>query len=443
MGQSVGSPSPANTRFQHQPSGSALSIAGRRHRIERGPLSAEYEAKLRIGSGKVGSSFAVKVGGQWFQSPISWYAQTKQFRISPGYEQEKYPDFDRRIRSECLYCHSSERDAQTVAISCDRCHGDGNTHALKPSRENIVNPARLRGAVRDGVCEQCHLPGAVRVLNPGKRASDYRPGQLLEDAWTTYIARGDFRVASHSERLMESACMKASGTQMWCGSCHNPHPTASRPAPSVDAICGSCHQPHQGGVSKCDTCHMPRRNVRDVVHTLYTDHRIQRPGAAQTNVSADLRPWRSGPYEERNLALAWLERAASTRDRQAIERATALISRLSSTGDDAQVLSAKAAIAPPEEAIELYKKALKFEENAEGYLRLGRAYRSAGKLELALDNYREAIRLDPMMFEAYSSAAQVYRSKGDLEAYRRVLRDYLRQVPASLATRQALAGVIR
>lgn len=440
MGQSVGSPSPANARFQHEFSNSTLSVSGRRHRIERGPLSAEYAATLRIGSGKVGSSFAARIAGQWFQSPISWYAQAKQFRISPGYELEKYPDFDRRIRSECLYCHATERDGQPITITCERCHGDGSLHVSKPSRGNIVNPARLIGVARDSVCEQCHLPGAVRVLNPGKRATDYSPGQVLEDTWTTYIVRGDFRVASHSERLAESSCMKGN-TQMWCGSCHNPHPTASRPAPSVDAVCRSCHQPHEGGQHNCDTCHMPKRNVRDVVHTSYTDHRIQRSGAAQTNATAGLQAWRSGPHPERSLALAWLERAASTRDRQAIERATALISRLSSSENDAQVFSAKAAIASPEEAIDLYRRALKLDDNAEGRLRLGRAYQAAGKSEAALDSYNEAIRRDPLLFEAYVSAAHLYRAGGDREAYRRVLRDYLLRVPASLAARQALAAM--
>jgi tetratricopeptide (TPR) repeat protein len=120
-----------------------------------------------------------------------------------------------------------------------------------------------------------------------------------------------------------------------------------------------------------------------------------------------------------------------------------LISRLPSSGNDARVLSAKAAIALPEEAIELYKKALKSGENAETFLQLGRAYQAAGRSELALESYGKAVRLDPLLFEAYVSVAQVHRSRGDIEAYRRVLRDYLRQVPTSLAARQALAGSIR
>jgi predicted CXXCH cytochrome family protein len=413
-----------------------------RHRIERGRFSAEYDATLRIGSGKVGSSFGVRIAGQWFQSPISWYAQTKQFRISPGYEKEKYPDFDRRIRSECLYCHSSLRGSQPVAITCDRCHGEGEAHALKPSRDNIVNPARLAGGVRDSVCEQCHLPGAVRVLNPGKQATQYAPGQLLEDTWTTYVVRGDFRVASHSERLAESACMKAGAeSRMWCGSCHNPHPTASRLALPVDAVCRSCHQLHDGGRGNCQTCHMPKRNVRDVVHASYTDHRIQRPRQAETETELGLRTWRPGPYGERNFALAWFEWAASTRDRQAIERAAALIGALAAREEDARILSAKAAIAPAEKAIDLYREVTKLEpDSAEARLRLGRAYQAAGEMQAALESYQDAMRLDPLLFEAYVSAAQVHRFRGDREKYRRVLQDYLRRVPRSLAARQALAA---
>ena len=210
MGQSAGSPAPAKTRFRHELSGSTLSVSGRQHRIERGPLSAEYTA-LSASDRKIRIELRRRIGGHWFQSPVSWYAQSKQFRISPGYEQEKYPDFDRRIRGECLYCHSSGAAGQPPSRA-SAVMAMALRMRYKPSRDNIVNPARLTGAVRDSVCEQCHLPGAVRVLNPGNEP-DFVPGQVLEDTWTTYVSRGDFRVASHSEQLAASACRKASGTQ--------------------------------------------------------------------------------------------------------------------------------------------------------------------------------------------------------------------------------------
>jgi hypothetical protein len=447
MGRSVGLPSSAITSFRHEFSDSKLSIVDGRHRLQRGSFSAEYPALLRIGSGRVGSSFAVRIAKQWFQSPISWYAQSAQFRISPGYEHEKYPDFDRRIRNECLYCHSSGPAAQPAAITCARCHGNGQIHASKPTRDNIVNPLRLNGPVRDSVCEQCHLPGAVRVVNPHKRADDFVPGQLLEAIWSTYIAPGDFRVASHSEQLAASACMKTSASRLWCGTCHNPHPTKLRPAVQVDTVCEACHQPHEGGRSSCASCHMPKRNVKDVVHTSYTDHRIQRSATRSTTREEGLRQWRPAPgaYTKRNLALAWFEWAASTRDPNAMERASVYVADVPSSNDDAQVLSAKGALAMQKgaaaEAIQWYLRAVQVQpQDSETHFRLGRAEHAAGRPDAALKRYNEAIRLDPLLFDAYVMAAQIHRAKADWPSYRRTLEGYLKHVPQSLSARQALTA---
>ena len=73
-------------------------------------------------------------------------------------------------------------------IRCDRCHGLGEDHARRPSAGNIVNPAKLPAAARDSICEQCHLEGETRMLNPGKRWLDFRPGEPFEQVAVTYLA---------------------------------------------------------------------------------------------------------------------------------------------------------------------------------------------------------------------------------------------------------------
>lgn len=447
MGQSVGEPSAEKARFRHDLSSSVLTVNGTRHRIERGGLSAEYAAALRIGSGKIGSSFAVRIAGQWFQSPVSWYSQSGQFRISPGYDSEKYPDFDRRIGRECLNCHASDGGSAPAPMSCERCHGDGQAHASQPSRRNIVNPARLAAARRDSVCEQCHLPGAVRVLNPGRQARDYQPGQLLEATWTTWLAGSDFRVASHAEQFAASACVRARSAELWCGSCHNPHPTKARPAKNVDSVCSGCHQVHDGGKAGCASCHMPKRNVGDVVHTAYTDHRIQRPGFGAAAGASDLRAWREPPSEfaGRNFALALFERAATSRDAAGMREAFRRLSGVRASGDP-PVLSALGAISlqagDVAQARSWLEEVVKLQpRSAEAHFRLGRAEQTAGRAAAAIREYEAAMRLDPLYFDAYAVAAQLHRSRGDWESYRRVLRQYLQKVPQSIAARQALAVV--
>jgi hypothetical protein len=446
MGRSVGLPTAATARFSHKASQSQLSIKGNVHRIEHDGLSAEYPVALRIGSGKVGSSFGVLIDGKWFQSPISWYAQARAFRMSPGYEQEKYPDFDRPIRSECLYCHAGNAAAQVAAIGCDRCHGEGTQHSTNPSRQNIINPAKLTGVRRDSVCEQCHLPGVARVLNPGKHAADYSPGEVPEDTWTTFVAGSDFKVASHVEQLAQSRCLQRSESKLWCGSCHSPHPTKARPEPVVDAVCQSCHQPHDNGRDRCATCHMPQRGAQDVAHVAYTDHRIQTPGKTTPVKPRGLLPWRRvDRFEQRNRGLALFEWGTTVRDVDTLQEAFRILIDLTPEEKDASVLSALGNIAiqkgRPAEAKTWLTEAARLEPNsAEARMRLGRAEQANGKSTDALQHYEEAIRLDPVYFDAYVLAAQIHRAAGGRQAYRRVLQQYLRHVPGSLAARKALAA---
>jgi tetratricopeptide (TPR) repeat protein len=154
------------------------------------------------------------------------------------------------------------------------------------------------------------------------------------------------------------------------------------------------------------------------------------------------------PYAERNLALAWFEWAASTRDAHALQYAAARLSRLDSVHNDAQVLSAKASVAlqrsAPQEAIEAYNRVLKLQpQDADTHLRLGRAEQAAGHRDTALKHYGDAIGLDPLLFDAYVLAAQLHRAGGDWTAYRETLERYLQHVPQSLAARQALIAAGR
>jgi hypothetical protein len=78
-------------------------------------------------------------------------------------------------------------------------------HLANPSSRNIVNPAHLDPVPRDSICEQCHLIGAARVLNPGKQFADFTVGKPLEETFTIYRnvlppgTTAAFRVISHSE----------------------------------------------------------------------------------------------------------------------------------------------------------------------------------------------------------------------------------------------------
>jgi hypothetical protein len=149
-------------------------------------------------------------------------------------------------------------------------------------------PVLPEPAARDSVCEQCHLIGVARILNPGKKFTDFAAGKPLEETFTIYHNESPtgsetaFKVISHSEQLALSKCARSSGGRMWCGTCHNPHDEPAEPVSYHRGRCMLCHSKttfasdHPDKTSNCIGCHMTRREAGDGGHSAFTDHRIQR-----------------------------------------------------------------------------------------------------------------------------------------------------------------------
>jgi hypothetical protein len=85
-----------------------------------------------------------------------------------------YPDdnMQRPTGPLCDGCHSVNYDIKTKAVKewnvgCEKCHGPGAAHVNRPSRTNIVNPARLGFVEANDVCIQCHSQGN-RSRTPSK-----------------------------------------------------------------------------------------------------------------------------------------------------------------------------------------------------------------------------------------------------------------------------------
>lgn len=158
-----------------------------------------------------------------------------------------------------------------------------------------------------------------------------------------------------------------------------------------------------------------------------------------------MRAWRaSGPRE---AALAAFEWAVTQRDPALLaDTSRPLQDALRLDVEDPAVLSALGSIALSAnrfpEAVSFLSKALaKDRKNPDAYFRLGRAEHAAGHPDAARKLFEEAIRLDPLFFDAYALTAQMHRTRGDMTGYRRVLLRYLQHAPQSLAARQALAAV--
>jgi hypothetical protein len=280
--------------------------------------AVEAEVHFVIGSGTRGAGYLVAEDGYVTQSPISWYPQKGVWDLSPGYRQRN-EHFDRPVTAGCLFCHSNrvEPVADTVnryhepvfrgeAIGCERCHGPGELHVRRqrqkktdPGEEDdtIVNPRRLGPALREAVCEQCHLQGLARVLRHGRAPFDYRPALPLYLFWAVFVPPpevvADPKAVGQVEQMHQSRCFRASEGGLGCASCHDPHRLPA-PAEKVAYYRERCLDCHRNGKDcslsvaargekgdDCAACHMPRLAASDVVHVAATDHRILRDPAGE------------------------------------------------------------------------------------------------------------------------------------------------------------------
>src|SRR6267143_2241134 len=262
-----------------------------------------------IGSGANGSGAIVKEGGYLFEAPLSFYAKPHHWALSPGYEFGDY-GFDRPILPGCIVCHSGQpRPIQDgngrfqeppfaeLAIGCENCHGPGEAHVSAAQMEfpldSIVNPSKLSPWLADNICLSCHQTGDARVLQAGKTYRDFRPGAELDDTLSIFLVPFS-RESAPKDDLLEhylsmrlSKCYLKSGGRLGCISCHDPH---VQPAPRETAAyfrqkCLACHtekscavplslRQHQAPPDDCAGCHMPKRDVTVISHSVLTNHRI-------------------------------------------------------------------------------------------------------------------------------------------------------------------------
>ncbi len=296
-----------------------------------------------VGSGQHTNSHIQSVNGYLNQMPMTFYTQKKKWDLPPGFEDGHNSRFMRKIGLECMSCHNnypefvlgSENKFTAVpeGINCERCHGPGSIHVAQRQTGSkvdtskyidysIVNPAKLSIDAQFDICQRCHLQGNT-ILKEGKSFYDFKPGMKLSDFMTVFLpkyknADDEFIMASHADRLKQSACFikskekvtsRASATDnlkpykdaMTCVTCHNPHVSVRETNPNVfNDACNSCHNPtgksqltctdknylaaknvKQGhapaNLTNCIGCHMPKSGSIDIPHVTVHDHYIRKP----------------------------------------------------------------------------------------------------------------------------------------------------------------------
>jgi len=481
--------------------GRVVHVAERRDGKGEVVIREELPVDYCLGSGTRGKSFLAARVGRLVQSPLSWYSQAGGWDLSPGFA-SFYPD-ERPIVPVCLYCHANAADPVPGArnayreplfrghgIGCERCHGPGELHARSPGDRDpaggfdrtIVNPKHLEPALREGVCQQCHLQGARRFERRGRGTFDYRPGLPLGDYWAVFVhgpGAGDDKAVSQVEQMYQSRCFAGSGGRLGCASCHDPH---SLPGPR-DRVkfyrerCQSCHaagpkcsvpveeRTRKATGDDCAACHMPRQVSSDIAHTAVTDHRVLRHPEAPRGRPAPAPPGASGrrlvsffgdragdPDVDRDLGLALVhtDPMPGPRRNELVEEALPLLEAAADRHpDDVPAVEGLgwgwAALGRPDRALESYRAALAHTPDRE--LTLVLAAQAAESLRLtdnALGYMRRAAELNPYRGEYHTELAKLYARKGDWAAVLRSAEAALRWAPAAKEPRMLrVTGLLR
>jgi predicted CXXCH cytochrome family protein len=329
-------------------------------------LHGERQLLAYLGSGNLGRAYLYQINGQWFETPINYYTQKREWEMAPNYEGVKNMPAALTIDSNCLHCHATDVQQalpgarnrydgppfRQAGIGCAACHGDPSQHLAEMGAGPIVNPAKLDPVRRDSVCMQCHLEGVVAVYRPGTSLARFRAGDDLAN-YVTYFVKagadtGGRRAVSQYEALLQSACKVASGDRLTCTTCHDPHsaPTPEERVRYYRSKCLSCHTgvvmatKHHPEQQDCAVCHMPSRPTTDISHEEVTDHNIQRYPATATQLrltdmenTVELEPVGNVRAGDREYGLAYAQ-LAQQGDRVAGKKALDLLQKAEKEGAD-------------------------------------------------------------------------------------------------------------
>jgi predicted CXXCH cytochrome family protein len=262
-----------------------------------------------------------KVGNDYFPFPAQWdvtHEMWRPYHVADGTDwwAPLYPDPGDNSRRPtgplCDGCHSvgfniANNTVVEWNVGCERCHGAGSAHVEHPTRDNILNAARMDYVHANDTCIQCHSQGQP-PKNPieGKYYDwpvGYDVGLDLSAFWKleshelgkltfTHFPDG----TAHKNRMQGNdfiqSLMYARGVT--CFSCHDPHGSSNEAMlrRSASEVCLACHGPHsQNGPhavsiaahthhkegsagSQCVACHMPKieQTIADVNVSSHTFH---------------------------------------------------------------------------------------------------------------------------------------------------------------------------
>lgn len=441
-----------NASFTAESNGASFQISpGFRLDFSRDTTKAARQLQWFVGSGRLGRSYLFEKDGMLFQAPVSYFAKSKTWNVSPGYESKPTADFTRHVETSCLQCHASRIQSTSPirfapkpfledGISCERCHGDGSAHVA--GRGRMVNPAKLPAEARDSVCAQCHLTGAARVATASGGRAAYAPGRNLSDTVAVFVWSPSppriARATGHFEDLATSACRVKAGEKMWCGTCHDPHTEGA----DYRAKCQSCHAPNAcpkgNATSDCVQCHMPKAETGQ--HLPFTDHSIPRNSNSHRGPpgTPSLKPFWGRPTK-REFGLA---HAIASPD-------TALEKLEAADGFSDPLLAAQLSFAydragQEEKAEQAAMRAVEFDPSqTAARINLGSYAMKRGDAKSAMAHWLKALAQNPALTAARVNLAVAQFQSGDARSARATLLAALAYDPDLLAAQPELSRLLK
>jgi tetratricopeptide (TPR) repeat protein len=440
-------------------------------------IQGRRQMEYFVGSGAAARSYLVNYDGVLYEAPVAYYSSSDSWKSAPGYANLDYPYLTRPILPGCLACHASgiQRIPGTEnayasppfregGVACERCHGPGSDHIATGAP--MVNPVKLAAAQRDSICEQCHLSGEIRVAKTGKDDLAFRPGDRLGDDLTVFVRSGSpapLRVTSHAEDLAQSACKRASGEKLWCGTCHDPHfvPAAAEKATYFRSKCLSCHQASDckapqptrlANGDNCVACHMPRNSPSDIEHVVFTDHAIRRrprPPGGSLPANADLVPFGGGAASPRDLGLAYAMLGSREQNAVYIERAFQLLQQAEASGHaDAPALAYLAEFYRDRKddahALPLYEEAWRRDTTQYAVAAALGAYEmQRGNVEQAIRFWNQALAINPAMVLVRTNLAIALLRTGHADQAQATLQKALELRPSLREARDLLNRIAK
>jgi predicted CXXCH cytochrome family protein len=249
--------------------------------------------------------FEAAVNGMYYATPMRWVMSDGQWRTKPfnsfWWIADDTPDGRPKKPEEmpkaqvgdakCDACHTTgfktSKDKASgkwtavkseLGISCEMCHGPGSKHIATPSKENIVNPAKLNALQQNQLCGQCHS----RVTNKNEKDLAFPQGFFIGNTdlhdrveFWTYSTKpknfwpNDFASKNRQQYhdIQKSKHQNAGVTCITCHDVHSPKKGYAQIRGDKASLCSSCHTAsadmykgsimQQTGVN-CTDCHMAK-----------------------------------------------------------------------------------------------------------------------------------------------------------------------------------------